>query len=216
MDEILDISPAYQTEANKKPVMLSQVASQNSIIPLRKRVKTIPLKASQHEIILHPENIEEEEKQIEITKIPKSSQISLGEGVRRSQRLQNSQRSQRSDLNDELFKKSQDINITQNFQLSLNRFSDFEQPKNSQTNLKKDLKASNLIFKNSQSNISLGSLDQPKFHPSQFLKSNLNPTNKSILKFNPSLGTQKQFSQLFNNFGISQPNVTQNINGGNN
>ena len=50
VDDILNISPPYHTNAQYNPTYQSQGGSQLSIIPKRKRVKTIPFNPSQHSI----------------------------------------------------------------------------------------------------------------------------------------------------------------------
>ena len=100
--------------------------SQHSIIPDRKRVKTIPINSSQHDIELGSNKFMINTKQpIAIQQVSKELDIN-GNSLRRSQRLQEFQRSQKSEINDELFQKSQDMNLSQNINFSSSKIFDFE------------------------------------------------------------------------------------------
>lgn len=173
--------------------------SQHSIIPDRKRVKTIPINSSQHDIELGSNKFMINTKQpIAIQQVSKELDIN-GNSLRRSQRLQEFQRSQKSEINDELFQKSQDMNLSQNINFSSSKIFDFEPWKSSLDVRRGNAKALNLNLKNSQGGISLISNENVPMHPSQFLKSNLDPS-KSEVRYDPSIPTQKQFSQIVNKF----------------
>lgn len=114
MDDILNISPPYHTNAHYNPTYQSQPNSQLSIIPKRKRVKTIPFNASPHNIdwsksalkkinpaeilICNSQNLDVNPKK------SKESAVSVNNILNRSQV---SNRSVKSD--DKLFDRSQDI-----------------------------------------------------------------------------------------------------------
>lgn len=191
VDDILNISPAYQTHSKYTPTCNSQINSQASIIPKRKKVKTIPFGASPHQIDW---SRDKRPNPLASLKASNSQNINLEKGnstisVKNiHSRSQKSHLSQGSNINDEIMKKS--FEFANMFSSSLNRLynlkdvkhnpadfnpdslfgsnitpvaNSFLQEKNNNKAVNKGVKGSNLNFKNSLSRMSSNSFDPLNF-----------------------------------------------------
>lgn len=210
VDDILNISPPYHTNAHYEPSYQTQQNSQLSIIPRRKKVKTIPFDASPHQI--EWENAKK--KNQEPVDILLGRNTGINWGVSKSKEsvvsvnniIGRSQTSNKSDV--KLFGKSQDLGA--DFQNSLNKLYGLKNIGDNPPN-PADFNVDSLFGSNVNGTPNLFLKDKPNTRArAAYKSSNLNFKNSlsglSFNSFEPSDMKIKDTPGVFHGTGTNAPN----------